>query len=122
MRCTNNIALKVADLETATRFYETVFGFRQVKTGRSRGHVSRHLTDGSIDLARMLYDSEDDPEAKLVGRGSAIHHFGIVVADRRAVLDWIRANGGKSVRSRRWHGQVPLPGRHNRRDHRPRPL
>jgi uncharacterized protein (DUF4415 family) len=66
----NHIALKVVDLETATRFYESVFGFRQVKTGRSRGHVSRHLTDGP----------------------------------------------------RRRHGQVPRPGRHDRRDRRPRSL
>ena len=43
----------------------------------------------------MLYDSEDDPEAKLVGPGPAIHHFGVAVADRLAVLDRIRANGGE---------------------------
>ena len=91
----NHVALKVADLDTATRFYENVFGFRQVKSGRSRGHISRHLTDGYVDLALMLYDSEDDPEAKLVGPGPAIHHFGVAVADRRSVLDLIRANGGE---------------------------
>jgi catechol 2,3-dioxygenase-like lactoylglutathione lyase family enzyme len=49
----NHVALKVTDLEAATKFYENVFGFRQVKTGRSRGHISRHLTDGNIDLALM---------------------------------------------------------------------
>ncbi len=52
----NHVALKVADLETATKFYENVFGFRQVRTGRSRGHISRHLTDGYTDLALMVYD------------------------------------------------------------------
>jgi lactoylglutathione lyase len=91
----NHVALKVADLDIATRFYENVFGFRQVKTGRSRGHISRHLTDGYVDLALMLYDSENDPEAKLVGPGPAIHHFGVAVADRHQVLDLIRANGGE---------------------------
>ncbi|HVH82594.1 MAG TPA: VOC family protein, partial [Stellaceae bacterium] len=59
----NHIALKVTDLETATRFYENVYGFKQVRTGRSRGHISRHMTDGTIDLALMIYDSEDDEEA-----------------------------------------------------------
>src|ERR1043165_3182908 len=49
-------------LEAATKFYENVYGFRQVKTGRSRGHISRHMTDGYIDLALMVYDSEDDPD------------------------------------------------------------
>src|SRR6516164_8605814 len=68
----NHVALKVTDLEAATKFYEHVFGFRQVKTGRSRGHISRHLTDGYVDLALMVYDSEDDEEAKLVGAGPAI--------------------------------------------------
>jgi lactoylglutathione lyase len=90
----NHIALKVTDLEAATRFYENVYGFRQIKTGRSRGHISRHMTDGYIDLALMLYDSEDDAEAKLVGAGPAIHHFGIEVDDREAFVAKIEANGG----------------------------
>src|SRR5438067_11608967 len=90
----NHIALKVADLETATKFYENVYGFRQVKTGRSRGHISRHLTDGYIDLALMVYDSEEDPEARLVGPGPAIHHFGVAVEDREGILAKIEANGG----------------------------
>jgi len=29
----NHIALKVTDLEAATKFYENVYGFRQVHTG-----------------------------------------------------------------------------------------
>ena len=95
----NHVALKVSDLETATRFYENVFGFRQVKTGRSRGHVSRHLTDGYIDLALMVYDSEEDEEAKLVGKGPAIHHFGIEVEDRRGFIEKIEANGGTLLSS-----------------------
>src|ERR1700751_2712540 len=90
----NHVALKVSDLETATRFYENVFGFRQVGTGRSRGHISRHLTDGYVDLALMVYDSEDDEEAKLVGEGPALHHFGIEVDDRRGFIEKIKPNGG----------------------------
>ena len=90
----NHVALKVSDMEAATKFYENVFGFRQVKTGRSRGHISRHLTDGYVDLALMIYDSEDDEEAKLVGAGPAIHHFGIEVDDRKSFIEKIKANGG----------------------------
>ncbi|HMD66040.1 MAG TPA: VOC family protein [Stellaceae bacterium] len=90
----NHVALKVTDLEAATKFYESVFGFRQVGTGRSRGHISRHLTDGYVDLALMVYDSEEDEEAKLVGPGPAIHHFGIEVEDRRSFIEKIEANGG----------------------------
>jgi len=90
----NHLALKVSDLEAATRFYENVFGFRQIGTGRSRGHISRHLTDGYVDLALMVYDSEDDEEAKLVGKGPAIHHFGIEVDNRQDFIAKIEANGG----------------------------
>ena len=101
----NHIALKVTDLDAATRFYEKVYGFRQVHTGRSRGHISRHLTDGYIDLALMVYDSEDDPEAKLVGPGPAIHHFGIEVEDHEAFAAKVTANGGKILSK---PGEVPI--------------
>ncbi len=89
-----HIALKVNDLEKATRFYEEVFGIYQTKTGHARGHTSRHMTDGNIDLALMVYDSEDEPEAKLAGAGPCIHHFGIEVEDREATLKKIKENGG----------------------------
>ena len=92
-----HIALKVADLERATRFYEEVFGFRQTGTGHARGHISRHMTDGAFDLALMVYDSEDEPEAQLSGAGPCIHHFGIEVADRDAVAAKIVANGGTII-------------------------
>ena len=101
----NHIALKVTDREAATRFYENVYGFRQVHTSRSRGHISRHLTDGYVDLALMIYDSEDDAEAKLVGAGPAIHHFGIEVEDHEAFAAKVAANGGVILSK---PGEVPI--------------
>ena len=89
-----HIALKVEDLERATKFYEDVFGIYQTKTGHARGHTSRHMTDGNIDLALMVYDSEDEPEAKLSGAGPCIHHIGIEVEDRGATVKKITENGG----------------------------
>ena len=101
----NHVALKVTDLDAATKFYENVFGFRQVGTGRSRGHISRHLTDGYVDLALMVYDSEEDPEARLVGPGPAIHHFGIEVEDHEGFAEKVVANGGAILSKR---GEVPI--------------
>ena len=101
----NHVALKVTELEAATKFYENVFGFRQVKTGRSRGHISRHLTDGYVDLALMVYDSEADEEAKLVGEGPSIHHFGIEVDDHQGFAEKVVANGGKILSK---PGEVPI--------------
>lgn len=63
-----HIALKVKDLESSTTFYEDVFGFRQVTThDGGNGHVSRHLTDGTIDVALVVYESENAKEATLSG-------------------------------------------------------
>jgi lactoylglutathione lyase len=101
----NHVALKVTDLEAATRFYENVYGFQQVHTGRSRGHISRHLTDGYVDLALMVYDSEADEEAKLVGPGPAIHHFGIEVDDHQAFAEKVVANGGTILSK---PGEIPI--------------
>lgn len=76
-----HIAIKVDDLEKATEFYEKGFGFVEVQTGKVRDHTSRHLTDGTIDLALLKYDSEDSPESRASGIGPCIHHFGIEVDD-----------------------------------------
>jgi lactoylglutathione lyase len=92
-----HIALKcdtMENLEASTKFYEDVFGICQTKTGHARGHVSRHLTDGNIDLALMVYDSEDEKEACLAGTGPRIHHIGIEVEDRTTMIQKIEANGG----------------------------
>lgn len=93
-----HIALKCdnrEDLEKATSFYEDIFGIYKTKETHARGHLSRHMTDGYIDLALMLYDSEDEKEAKLAGAGIQIHHIGVEVADRPSMIKKIEDNGGK---------------------------
>src|SRR6478736_2197427 len=60
-------------------------------------HASRHLTDGNIDLALMVYDSEDVEEAQLSGPGPCIHHWGIEVEDRDSYVAKIEANGGTII-------------------------
>src|SRR6202041_804784 len=91
----NHIAIKVDDLEAATKFYEEVFGFRQLKTGNRDGHISRHMTDGRVDFAIMKYESEETPEAQLAGPGPCIHHWGVEVEDRAAFAETIKEHGGQ---------------------------
>ena len=57
------------------------FGFVEMKTGQVGDHTSRHLTDGTIDLALIKYDSEESAEARASGLGPCIHHFAIEVDD-----------------------------------------
>jgi lactoylglutathione lyase len=103
-----HIALKCGDresLDRATKLYEDVFGIYQTKNTHARGHLSRHMTDGNIDLALMLYDSENEKEAKLAGAGPRIHHIGIEVDDRPSMVARIEQNGG-SIYSDRAEGAL----------------
>ena len=88
-----HIAVKVDDLEGATQFYEKVFGFALAADGQVRDHRSRHLSDGTIDLALIKYDSEESAEAKAAGEGPCIHHFAIEVDDVERYLAEIRRFG-----------------------------
>ncbi len=104
-----HISLKVADIETTSRFYETVFRFRHVNTvhreGRRGSHISRHLTDGTIDLTLMQYEHEDADEADLAGPAPCIHHFGIEVDDVDAFAQALTAAGGEILSA---PGKLPV--------------
>jgi lactoylglutathione lyase len=88
-----HLALKVDDLEKTSRFYEQVFGFKEVETSRVRDHTSRHLTDGTIDLALIQYDTEESAESLASGRGPCIHHFGIEVDDLKEAAADLKSFG-----------------------------
>ena len=118
-----HVAIKVMDLEKATRFYENVFGFRQVSTSRNHQHISRHMTDGETDLALMIYDGEDAAEAQLAGPGPCIHHWGLEVDDRAVFAEAIESHGGKVLSKPQGRcAEIPRAGRHARRDRHPRRL
>jgi lactoylglutathione lyase len=77
-----HLALKVENIEASREFYEKIFGFEHTGTRRAgplKDHISCWLTDGQIGFTLIEYDSEDAPEAKVVGKGPCIHHFGIAV-------------------------------------------
>ena len=52
-----HLALKVDDLERTTEFYRKVFGFEEMNTEKVRDHTSRHLSDGTLDVALIKYDA-----------------------------------------------------------------
>jgi lactoylglutathione lyase len=89
-----HIALKVDDLERSTKFYETVFGFKESKTEKVRDHTSRHLSDGTIDLSIMQYDADtESAESMAAGEGPCIHHFAVEVDDIEKAEKEIREHG-----------------------------
>jgi lactoylglutathione lyase len=77
-----HLALKVENLEKATEFYESVFGFKEVETRKTRDHISRHMTDGQLDFTLMKYDEGTrSAESLAAGEKPCIHHFAIEVDD-----------------------------------------
>jgi lactoylglutathione lyase len=89
-----HLALKVEDLEATTKFYQEVFGFKEVETKKVRDHTSRHLTDGHIDFALLKYDaSSDSKEKNAAGKGPCIHHFAVEVDDIEAATKQILGHG-----------------------------
>ena len=89
-----HLALKVDDLERTTQFYREVFGFAEMNTDKVRDHTSRHLSDGTIDLALIKYDAgTQSAESRASGEGPCIHHFAVEVADLPGAEKRIRALG-----------------------------
>jgi lactoylglutathione lyase len=89
-----HLALKVDDLEQTTAFYQHVFGFQEVETARTRDHISRHLTDGTLDFTLVKYDEgTQSKESQASGAGPCIHHFAIEVEDLPLAEQQIKAYG-----------------------------
>jgi lactoylglutathione lyase len=63
------------------------------------------MTDGYVDLALMIYDSEDDAEAMMVGPGPTIHNFGVEVEDHEGFAEKVVANGGTILSK---PGEIPI--------------
>lgn len=89
-----HLAVKVADIDQAKKFYTEVFGFKHVETKRNGEHISCHMTDGHIDFTLMQYDNENSAEAQLAGDGPRLHHFGVTVDDQDAAARMIESYGG----------------------------
>jgi lactoylglutathione lyase len=101
-----HLALKVDDLERTTQFYREVFGFTEMSTDRVRDHTSRHLSDGTIDLALIKYDAgTHSAESRASGDGPCIHHFAVEVADIAGAEKRIRALGCEIISD---PGVVPM--------------
>ena len=90
----DHLAIAVEDLESATEFYTSVFGFEIIHEGRVRDHYSRHMTDGNIDIALIRYDrGASSGEATAVGGQPGIHHIGFNVENVAESVRRIRELG-----------------------------
>ena len=92
-----HLALKVDDLEQTTAFYQNVFGFQEVETARTRDHVSRHLTDGTLDFTLINMTRERSRRSRrLRARGRA---FTISPSKSKTCKRWNSRSRPMAVRS-----------------------
>lgn len=78
----NHIALEVADIDEALAFYGKIFDFKL--RSKSKGAAFIDMGDQFINFMETERKHQDD------GR-----HFGLVVDDRSAVRELVKAAGGK---------------------------
>lgn len=102
----DHLAIAVEDLESATEFYTSVFGFEIVHEGRVRDHFSRRMTDGNIDITLIRYDpGASSSEATAVGGRPGIHHIGFDVENMTESVRRIRELGCEVISD---EGVVPV--------------
>ena len=93
-----HLALKVENLEKSTEFYEKVFGFKEVETKKTRDHISRHMTDGTIDFTLMKYhEGTRSAESLAAGEKPCIHHFAVEVEDLEQATEGLKKYGCEIV-------------------------
>jgi predicted enzyme related to lactoylglutathione lyase len=78
----NHVALEVGDIDEALAFYGRIFDF--TLRGRGKGQAFIDMGDQFIALMQVSADHRDSPR-----------HFGLVVDDRSAVRELVKAAGGE---------------------------
>lgn len=90
-----HIALRVRDLETSARFYETVFGFARVGKQELPIGAAVYLSDGVINLALLNYYGQAGAAQSDAVGSVGTDHFGVQVEDMAATRALIEGAGGQ---------------------------
>ena len=78
----NHVAIEVGDIEEALAFYGRIFDFTLRGKGKTNAFID--MGDQFINLTQVRTEHRDSPR-----------HFGLVVDDRSAVRDLVKAAGGE---------------------------
>ena len=78
----NHVAIEVGDIEAALAFYGRIFDFTLRGKGKTNAFID--MGDQFINLTQVSTEHRDSPR-----------HFGLVVDDRSAVRDLVKAAGGE---------------------------
>ena len=78
----NHVAIEVGDIEEALAFYGRIFDFTLRGKGKTNAFID--MGDQFINLTQTRAEHRDSPR-----------HFGLVVDDRSAVRELVKAAGGE---------------------------
>ena len=100
-----HIALSVKDPEATAQFYESAFDLRRVGEVNSALAEGIYLSDGSINIALLLYKSDEmsgyvEGEDERGKDWEGIHHMGFLVDDVEETEKKIETAGGKYLMGR----------------------
>ena len=98
-----HIAVSVPDLETAARFYESVFDMKRM----SENDIAINLSDGVMNMTILKFPTDemagDERGKDFVG----LHHIGFIVEDADEAGSRVVENGGS------FQGEAPGPAGRN---------
>jgi catechol 2,3-dioxygenase-like lactoylglutathione lyase family enzyme len=89
-----HFALRVRNLEASAKFYEKVFGFKQVGREEIPIGAAVYLSDGVVNLALLNYYGDKGAAVEGAAGSSGSDHFGIQVDDLAATQALIESAGG----------------------------
>ena len=100
-----HIALSVKDPEATAQFYESAFDLRRVGEVNSALAEGIYLSDGTINIALLLYKSDEmsgyvEGEDERGKDWEGIHHMGFLVDDVEETEKKIETAGGKYLMGR----------------------
>ena len=100
-----HIALSVKDPEATAQFYERAFDLKRVGEVNSALAEGIYLSDGTINIALLLYKSDEmsgyvEGEDERGKDWEGIHHMGFLVDDVEETEKKIETAGGKYLMGR----------------------
>ncbi len=86
-----HIAIATQDAEKTAKFYEEVFGLRQVAKLDGETAKGFFLSDGNINLAILDFQNDQVAGAEKGKNFSGIHHFGFEVESLEEIAEKMKA-------------------------------